>query len=329
MNKKILLPMILIVAVVATTAFFYSEKEDTSTIRLFGNVDIRQVSLAFTQSERVKNLFVEEGDLVTKGDVIAHLDNTLLGLQLEQGQAQINAQKALIAKLEAGSRSQEITQAKASVTQQQAQVEVATYRLKRMLDVDTTTQGRGLSQQDIDDSRAQLQAMEAGLEQAQAQLELVVEGPRKEDIDQAKAQLAMLQAQQSVLQEHYARTQLVAPSDGVVRSRLLEPGDIASPQRPVVTLALTSPKWVRVYINEAQLPHIQLGQAADIQVDGLPGQAIQGSVSYISSVAEFTPKSVQTEDLRTSLVYEVRVRVSDPEGFLKLGMPVTVSVTAA
>ena len=324
MNKKILVSLILVVIVVVISAFYIDKDDQDSHITLYGNVDIRQVSLAFTQSERVQDIKVEEGDIVHKGDVIATLDNTLLALQLEQSQAQINAQKALVNKLEAGTRPLEIAQARAAVAQQQAMVNAASERVKRMLNVDKKTQGRGVSQQDIDDAQAQLKALRAGLSQAQATLDLALEGPRKEDINQAKAQLEMLHAQHQVLQEQYNRTQLIAPTDAIVRSRLLEPGDIAFPQQPVVTLALASPIWVRVYINETDLSRIQVGQEAHIEIDGNNDQSIPGTVSYISSVAEFTPKNVQTEDLRTSLVYEVRVRVDEPKGKLKLGMPATV-----
>jgi HlyD family secretion protein len=112
--------------------------------------------------------------------------------------------------------------------------------------------------------------------------------------------------------------------DAVVRSRLMEPGDMATPQRPVFALALTDPKWVRVYVNEADLGKVRPGLAARVVTDSQPDRPIDGKVGYISSVAEFTPKSVQTEELRTSLVYEVRVLVADTGNVLRLGQPATV-----
>jgi HlyD family secretion protein len=110
----------------------------------------------------------------------------------------------------------------------------------------------------------------------------------------------------------------------VVRARLLEPGDMASPQRPVFTLAITQPKWVRAYVAEPSLGRIKPGMKASVSTDSAPGRAIPARVGYISSVAEFTPKTVQTEELRTSLVYEVRFLVDDPDDQLRLGMPATV-----
>ena len=109
-----------------------------------------------------------------------------------------------------------------------------------------------------------------------------------------------------------------------MRTRILEPGDMASPQKPVFTLAITDPKWVRAYVSEPDLGKVHPGMAASVAVDSFPNRRFDGWVGFISSVAEFTPKSVQTEELRTSLVYEVRVFVKDPSDELRLGMPATV-----
>ena len=322
MNKKLAVLIVVAVAAAVSVYTFWPERGAEQT-KLFGNVDIRQVSLSFTQSERVTAVNVEEGDVVKAGQIIARLDDTVANLELAQANAQIAAQEALVAKLQAGSRPQEIAQAKAVVAQQQANVDIASARLKRLQSVDSKTQGKGVSQQDIDEARDQVVALQAALAQAKASLALVEEGPRKEDIDQARAQLQVLTSQQALLAEQVSRTVLLAPSDGEVRARLMEPGDLATPQRPVITLALTSPKWIRVYINETQLATTRVGEAVDVHVDGL-NKTIKGTISFISSVAEFTPKNVQTEDLRTSLVYEVRVRVDDADNTLKLGMPATV-----
>lgn len=325
MNKKLAVLIVVAVAAAASVYTFWPERGAEQT-KLFGNVDIRQVSLSFTQSERVTAVNVEEGDVVKAGQIIARLDDTVANLELAQANAQIAAQEALVAKLQAGSRPQEIAQAKAVVAQQQANVDIASARLKRLQSVDSKTQGKGVSQQDIDEARDQVVALQAALAQAKASLALVEEGPRKEDIDQARAQLQVLASQRALLAEQVSRTVLLAPSDGEVRARLMEPGDLATPQRPVITLALTSPKWIRVYINETQLATTRVGEAVDVHVDGL-NKTIKGTISFISSVAEFTPKNVQTEELRTSLVYEVRVRVDDADNTLKLGMPATVMLT--
>jgi HlyD family secretion protein len=169
----------------------------------------------------------------------------------------------------------------------------------------------------------------AQLESRRKARDLVVAGPRQEDIDQAKAQLAVAEAELVLLQHQLSETVLKSPIDAVVRSRLLEPGDMASPQRPVFSLAITKPKWVRAYVTEVNLGCIQPGMTANIFTDSHPGEAFNGKIGYISSVAEFTPKTVQTEDLRTSLVYEIRILVDDPQDRLRLGMPATVRLHLA
>ena len=158
----------------------------------------------------------------------------------------------------------------------------------------------------------------------QRALDLAVIGPRQEDILQAEAQLKANEAQWNFLRQQLADAQLMAPSDAVVRSRLMEPGEMASPQKPVFSLAITDPKWVRAYVSEPDLGKVHSGMAASVVVDSFPNRRFEGWVGFISPVAEFTPKAVQTEELRTSLVYEVRVFVKDPSDELRLGMPASV-----
>ena len=122
---------------------------------------------------------------------------------------------------------------------------------------------------------------------------------------------------------------LTAPLDATVRSRLIEPGEMASPQKPAFSLAITDPKWVRAYVTETDLGKVRPGMKAAITVDAFAGRRFPGWVGFISPVAEFTPKTVQTTDLRTSLVYEIRVFVTDPNDELRLGMPATVHLPLA
>src|SRR5437763_506745 len=158
----------------------------------------------------------------------------------------------------------------------------------------------------------------------QKALDLVLIGPRKEDIAQAEAQLRANEAQLAYLRRQLADAELLAPTAAVVRTRIMEPGEMASPQKPVFSLAITDPKWVRAYVSEPDLGRVSPGMAASVVVDSFPERRFEGWVGFISPVAEFTPKAVQTQELRTSLVYEVRVFVQDPGDALRLGMPATV-----
>ena len=183
-----------------------------------------------------------------------------------------------------------------------------------------------MSQQDLDNARSRKRAALAQLENRKKALQLALIGPRQEDIAQAEAQLQVSQSQLALLKHQLSLYELKAPIDAVVRSRLLEPGDMASPQRAAYALAITDPKWVRAYVSEVDLGRIKPGMSARVTTDSHPGEFIPAWVGFISSMAEFTPKTVQTEELRTSLVYEVRVFVEDAANRLRLGMPATVHI---
>jgi HlyD family secretion protein len=327
MNKKLVGIAILATAAVAAGAWYASRPAaNGKDLVLYGNVDLRQVALAFPASERVARVLAEEGQKVRAGEVLAELDTRALQLRLTEAQAQAAALRQGLARLQAGTRPEEMAQARARTAGAQSDAELAQQHLERMLAVQQDSNGRALSQQDVDAARARVKMAQATLEQARQGQELARRGPRREDIAQAQAQLDAAQAAIALLQHQLGEASLKAPVDAVVRARLMEAGDMASPQRPVYTLAIADPKWVRTYVREADLGRIKPGMAAGIAIDSLPGQSLPGKVGYISSVAEFTPKTVQTEELRTALVYEVRILADDKADVLRMGMPASVRI---
>ena len=330
MNKKLVFITIGIIIIAGAAAGWYLTRQQSTadTLVLFGNVDIRQVSLAFNGSERIAEMRVQEGDRVKAGQVLAKLDTRTLKLQIAQAEAQIAVQEQALLRLKHGTRPEEVAQARAQVASAQADVDLAEQQLKRLQNIEHAA-SQAISQQDLDSARSRRRVALAQLENQKKALELALIGPRKEDIAQAEAQLEVSKAELELLKHQLNLFELISPIDAVVRSRLLEPGDMASPQRPVYALAITNPKWVRAYIKEADLGMIKPGMGARVTTDSYPGQPIHGYIGYISSVAEFTPKTVQTEELRTSLVYEIRVYVDDPEDRLRLGMPATVHIPLA
>jgi HlyD family secretion protein len=345
-------------------------------LTLYGNIDLRQVELAFNNSERIADVLVQEGDHVRQGQVLARLDTRRLEPQVAQAEAQAAAQRQIVERLRHGSRPEEIAQAEAEVAAQRQIVERLRHgsrpeeiaqaranlesakadaanarrqyeRLKPLLDRPV---GGAVSQQEVDNAKAAWDVAEAKLVVTQKALALAVAGPRPEEVAEAEARLVATQkalaltiagprpeeiaeaaarlqaaeAQLALLQQQLADAQLVAPVHGIVRTRLMEPGEMASPQKPVFSLAVTDPKWVRAYVSEPDLGKVSPGMAASVVVDSFPERRFDGWVGFISPVAEFTPKAVQTAELRTSLVYEVRVFVKDPRDALRLGMPATV-----
>lgn len=319
--------LIVVTGLVAGLAWWLDRRDgEQQELTLYGNVDLRQVQLSFNNSERIDAVLVQEGDRVRQGQLVARLDTRRLEPQVAQAEAQVAAQRQVVQRLRTGSRPEEIAQARANVEAAKADAINARQQYERIKSAAEMSAGRAVRQQDVDTAKAAMHVAEAKLVVNQRALELAVIGPRKEDIAEAEAQLRANEARLALLRQQLMDAQLLAPIDAVVRTRILEPGDMASPQKPVFTLAITDPKWVRAYVSEPDLGKLHEGMAAAIAVDSFPNQRFEGWVGFISPVAEFTPKAVQTEELRTSLVYEVRVFVKDPSNELRLGMPATVYV---
>ena len=302
----------------------FCQQDNQEELVLQGNVDVREVSLAFRQSDRILEMLAEEGDRVQKGQVLARLDTRELKLQLQRLNAEIAAQQSTVDKLHNGTRPEEIRRAEGNLRQAQAAAEHAAGVYQRKRDIYTSI--AGISQQELDNAYHDMEAKQATMSVAEAALQEAKAGPRQEDIAGAEAGLQALRNEQLRYIYLLSQYELQAPDDGVIRSRLLEAGDMASPSKPVFKLSLPGKKWVRAYVPETELGRVYEGQQARVYIDSLPGKAIYGQVGYISGTAEFTPKHVQTEELRTSLVYEVRVYVDDADNVLRLGMPATVRI---
>jgi HlyD family secretion protein len=268
-------------------------------------------------------VLVQEGDRVSKGQLVATLHRERLGAEVAAAEARVAAQRAALSRLQVGSRPEEVRQAQANVAAARARLSDAQATFDRTRDLS----GKKLaSRQELDNAQATLDTGRADLEVAQQALALAVEGPRAEDIEEAKALLKASEAQLALAREVLKDAELHAPEAGVIRDRLLEPGDMVTPQTPVLTLALSDPVWVRAYAPETYLGRLALGMSADVSTDSYPGKTYKGWIGFISPTAEFTPKNVETPELRTRLVYQMRVYVCNPQGELRLGMPATVTI---
>ncbi len=320
MKRVALLLVFAAAAAVAAWWYFYRDSGNDELV-LFGNVDFRQVSLAFNGSERVAEILVEEGDGVKKDQVLGRLDTSLLKPQVAQAEAQAAGQRANLARLKNGSRPEEIAQERANLESTKADAANSKAQYERQSELALRAVA---SQRSLEMVAAAWKVAEAKVAANQEALNLLLAGSRIEDIQEAEAQLAAAEANVSLMRHRLADAELKSPVDAVVRSRLIEPGEMASPARTAFSLATISPKWTRAYVSEAQLGQIRPGMKAAVTVDSAPGHPFSGWIGFISPVAEFTPKTVQTEELRTSLVYEVRVFVDDPDNILRLGMPATV-----
>jgi len=323
---RAIIPLAVVLAAIGVGAWYWHthrETTPTDVLTLYGNVDIREVDLAFLDSERVATMLVDEGDAVVAGQKLATLDTGRLKPAVAQAQAMADAQAQVVARLKAGSRPEEIASARANVAAAQADATNAQTAYRRAADLAAQ---KVVTTRALDDATAARDAADARLKAAQEALNLALAGPRKEDIAAAEASLQADQAALDLAKRRLSDAVLHASADGIVRNRILEPGDMASPQRPAYTIALTDPMWVRAYVAEPDLGKVWSGMKAQVSTDSFPTRSYAGWVGYISPTAEFTPKAVETTQVRTSLVYQVRVYVHNPDGELRLGMPATVTI---
>jgi HlyD family secretion protein len=329
MNRRIIVLIVvaagLIIAVVATRGFGIFPRTGDGDLTLHGNVDIREVDMAFRVGGRISTIAVEEGAKVKQGQPLAILDTATLDSRIGQADAQLAQAQAQLAKLRNGNRSQDIAQARARVAAAQAVVENSErdYRRREPL------VGPGAISRDVwDQTVADRDRARAQLAEARQGLSLLVAGTRPEDIDAARAQVQAAAEGRRNAATDLSDTRLIAASAGTVVTRAREPGAIVQPGETVLTLSIDRPLRVRAYIDESALSRISPGMAVTVTADGNP-RTYRGTIGYISPRSEFTPKSVETESLRTDLVYRLRVIVSDPDDALRQGQPVTVHVTGA
>ncbi len=327
-RKKIIAVGLLFVLCLGGGLYWQHQKQldmaQAHELKLSGNVDIREISLSFRQSDRIAEVMADAGDTVKKGQVLARLDSSELSLTRSNVAAQLAAQQSAVDKLHHGNRSEDIRQAEEKVRAAKATAAYAAGVYSRRQQVYDSVEG--ISTQDLDSARSQADTANAQAAEAEQALQELVAGPRTEDVSQAEYSLQALQDELSRQDYLLSQYELRAPADGVIRSRLLEAGDMASSTSPVFKISLLDKKWVRVYVKETDLGKVYEGQAARIYIDSLPDTPLSGQVGYIASTAEFTPKTVQTDDLRTALVYEVRIYVDDADNVLRLGMPATVKL---
>lgn len=277
MKKK--LPILIILLLIGGGAsFLYWRHKSANTVVdgnelvLYGNVDIREVRVAFNGSEHVSEMLADEGEHVNAGQLLARLQTTRLQAAVDRARADVTAAKA---------------EAHAAKLNYQRIKSLAARKLVSKSEADVAEANSGA----------------------------------------ATARVASAKAVRTEAEQALKDANLYAPASGVIRERIVEPGDFVTPQSPVYTLALVNPVWVRTYLPESYLGKIKLGTRAHISTDSYPGKVYDGWVGSISPTAEFTPKNVETPDLRTRLVYQVRVFACNPQNELRLGMPATVKIS--
>lgn len=383
--KRFILLTVLLVAIAAGVGIYIYGRlhpKDTNTLSVSGNLELTQVDISFKVPGKLIELNVDEGAFVKKGMVIARIDKDQVEhqrsrdeaslansqSQLEQmgtsvkwqrqtlesdvavRTAELRSAQAHLAALVAGSRPQEIQESRAAVADAKAQHDQAQADWDRAQDL---FKNDDISKQQYDQYRMRLDSTAAVMRQSDEKLALVVEGPRKEDIDAARADVvradaeleathanqlelkrreqdmlahradvARAQAQVAITDTQINDTVVIAPIDGVVLVKSAEVGEVLAAGTTVVTIGDIDHPWLRAYINETDLARIKFGQSASLTTDSFPGKIYPGHISFISSEAEFTPKQIQTHEERVKLVYRIKIDVDNRSHELKSNMPV-------
>lgn len=303
--------------------------------RVSGQIEATEVQVAPEVGGRVIELPVMEGNRVKAGDVIARLDTRDTDLALQRAEAERQAADAQLRLLQAGSRAEDIEQSQsqaaaasgdvATAESELASAEADLQRFEQLLQNNSGSRKQrddAATRRDVARSRlASARAREAAAKQGTARL---TAGARREEIDAARARVAGAEAQIAVLQKNKSDATVLAPIDGIVSERLLDPGEMVAPRAAIVVLTDLDHAWAEVFVDEPQIPRLKLGQPATVFTDA--GTSVSGTVSFISSKAEFTPRNVQTAEDRSKLVYRVKVAVDNRDGMLKQGMPVEAEI---
>ena len=330
--KKKIIPIILLIAVVAGASTYYYIKKTRNrpdaSLLISGNIEAHESVVGFKVQGRLMELPIEEGQLVKAGDLIAKLDQSDYRQQVVIDEATLNNREAELKLALSGNRIQEKKSAEQSVVDAQAALELNTTDFQRY---QALYEKDEVSAQIRDSAASNLKRAQATYERARQNYDMVMEGVRKEQIaiNQASVHTARQSLELSNIRLGY--TSLLAPTSGVALVRHAEVGEFMAPGTPVVTIADLDHLWMRGYISETDLAKVKLGQPARVKCDTYPGKLYKGRVSFISSQAEFTPKSVETYKERVTLVYRIKIDLDNQDRELKPGMPTdaTIEMVAA
>ncbi len=344
-------------------------------IEVSGNIEVTDADVGFKIDGRVARRLVDEGEQVTIGQTIALLDPSDLLAEVAIRKAEVAEAEAELSELEAGSRPQEIAAAKAVFEKARATLdeleagsrpqEIAAAKAtldsaladREFLEGDyqrlkALYERKSLTKEEYERARSAFQMAAAKAEAAARQYDLVKEGPRQEQIAQARAALAEARAQYELVREGPRKEKirqsqakleraksslglaeirlddatLRSPLSGIVLSKNIEPGEYVAQGTPIVTVGDLANVWLRAYIDETDLGRVKVGQKVRITTDTYPGKVYEGRISFLASQAEFTPKNVQTPKERVKLVYRIKVEIANPKMELKPGMPADAEI---
>ncbi|MDR2342154.1 MAG: HlyD family efflux transporter periplasmic adaptor subunit [Campylobacteraceae bacterium] len=297
----------------------YPRNEDIS---FYGNVDTRTVSLGFRFLGKVEKINKDEGDSVVEGEILASLDSKNLQNSIAEAEARLNAEKMKFDKLKNGFRKEDISEAKGEFEAAEANLKLTKdifERQERLLEKSATSKEAYLN------AKYKYEAAEGTFKKAESLYKMRIKGYQNEDIEAQNALVSSLEASlKSVLQD-LEDSVIKSPFDGIILSRLKEEGAIVNPGERILEISRQDEFWVKAYVDESHLGAISQGDEVLVYTD-VRKEPYIGVIGNISPIAEFTPKNIETAELRSDLVYRFRVLIKDSDKKLKQGMPVTVKL---
>jgi HlyD family secretion protein len=288
------------------------------TIEASGTLEATEVKVSSKVPGQVELIRIEEGSAVKPGDTLVVLDRSTLELQWKQAQAGYEAADAQYRLLVNGARSEDLHVAEEALRQAEAAWKNAGDDHARMKELARTGT---VTRKQLDDAESRATIAEAQRGVAEQNLAKMKRFARQEDLAAAKARAAQAKATADLLRKQWVDAVILAPVGGTVTQKPVEEGELIGAGTVVATVARLEKMNLMIYVNELELGKVQLGGAADVYIDSYPDKAFPGKVIYLSPIAEFTPKNVQTKEDRTKLVFGVKIEVENREGALKPGMP--------
>jgi HlyD family secretion protein len=321
--------------VMAGTAARCRGQADANAARASGYVEATEVRLAPEVGGRLLEVAVKEGDRLKAGDVVARLDDTDTAIATKQAQAERDQAVAQLRLLQAGARAEDIRQARAQVDSAQAEVAAAEAELQSaradLARFEALLASNAGSRKQRDDAATNVAVAEARVNSARERVRAAAEalarlraGARAEEIAAARARVAATEAQIAALAKAQTDALLKSPVAGFVTAKLADAGEVVARGTPVAVVTDLDHAWANVYVDEPLVPLLKLGQKVTLVTDA--GQRLDGTISFISPKAEFTPRNVQTAEERTKLVYRIKVTADNRDGVLKPGMPVEAEI---
>jgi HlyD family secretion protein len=296
---------------------------DEDEIHASGFIEGREYTIASALGGRVSEIMAEQGQKVQIGHTLVLLDRTTLDHAHDMAQAGVTAAEAALSALENQPRSEELTTAQAQLDTAKAELDAAQAALD-LLKVSYKPYKPPEAELHIAESAVEV--MRAGVALAQAQFEQVEAGPFEGEVDIAKAVVEEAMANLQLVEHQLTELSMKAPITGIVSQLLVKVGEVAAPGAPLVTLLDPSFLTLTIYVPEAQVAKVNVGDEVEISVDTFPEDVFTGHVRYIADQAQFTPTEVQTQEERVKLVFAVEVLIDDPDERLKPGMPADVII---